>query len=163
MGVIGAGKSLIAHRLASHLAAPLVEADELHSLANRNKMVAGIALTDADRWPWLDRVGQALGRQARVHGLAVAACSALREVYRERLNRAAELPIQYIFLDGSRDLLASRIAERSGHFMNRSLLNSQLSTLERPRGDNVLLCNIADPPQAIVAKAHVWLSGAYRF
>lgn len=157
MGVSGSGKSLLARTLAESLSAPFIEADDLHSRENQQKMAAGIALTDADRWPWLDAVGRQLGELARREGRAVAACSALRQVYRERLHEAAALPIRYIHLGGSREVIAARMRARAGHFMNPSLLDSQIATLEPPVGANVLSCDISEDPEAIVTRARAWL------
>ncbi|TRW99518.1 gluconokinase [Paracoccus sp. M683] len=157
MGVSGAGKSLIARQLAGALAAPFIEADDLHSQANRDKMAAGIPLTDDDRWPWLDAVGRELGGQARAQGMAVAACSALRAAYRDRLAGAADLPLRYVHLGGTREVLAERLGRRKGHFMSPALLDSQLATLEPPRGANVLTCDIAQPSAAIMTAILDWL------
>ncbi|MBA4489801.1 gluconokinase, GntK/IdnK-type [Paracoccus sp. S1E-3] len=158
MGVSGCGKSLLAQRLAAALHASLIEADDLHSAANRRKMAAGIALTDEDRWPWLDAVGQRLGDLTRRDGVAVAACSALRQTYRDRLEQAAELPIRYIHLGGSREVIAARMVARSGHFMNPALLESQIATLEPPSGENVLACDVVDAPAQLLMAATDWLS-----
>ncbi len=57
MGVSGTGKSTVAGMLADRLDWELAEGDDLHPLANVEKMRAGTPLTDDDRWPWLDRVG----------------------------------------------------------------------------------------------------------
>lgn len=84
MGVAGCGKSTLGARLAEALALPFTEGDDLHSSESRAKMAAGIPLEDADRWPWLDRVGEALGRQEEV-----IARSALKRVYRDRIRARA--------------------------------------------------------------------------
>ena len=125
MGVSGAGKSEIASRLAKKLGMPFIEADNFHSDANKAKMFAGIPLTDGDRWPWLALVGAEIA----AHEVAVATCSALKRVYRDRLRDAAP-GIFFVELDGSRELLASRLAGRRGHFMAAGLIDSQLATLE---------------------------------
>ena len=129
-----------------------------HSQTNRDKMAAGIALTDDDRWPWLDAVGRELGHQARESGVAVAACSALKAAYRDRLGQAADMPLRFVHLHGPREVLAARLAARKGHFMNAALLDSQLATLEPPQGPNVLTCQITDPPKAIIAQIRAWLA-----
>ena len=114
--------------LAGLLAAPFVEGDVLHPPANIAKMSAGIALNDADRWPWLDLIGASLiGDSAKV-----ASCSALKRIYRQRLVAAAQRPITFVFLQGTHAQLADRIAARKNHFMPPSLLDSQLATLEPP-------------------------------
>lgn len=128
MGVSGTGKSTIGRALADALAAPFVEGDDLHPAANREKMAAGIPLTDADRAPWLDAVA------AELHRPVVVACSALTRRYRDRL-RAAAPDLALVFLHGAPELLAARMEGREGHFMPTSLLRSQLDTLEEPDAD----------------------------
>jgi gluconokinase len=131
MGVAGCGKSSVAVELASRLALPWIDADQLHGDDAVAKMRAGIALDDADRWPWLERIGGWLAdRSASPRGLIVA-CSALRRVYRDRLRRAAP-GLRFVFLDGDPALIRRRLAARTGHYMPVELLDSQLRTLERP-------------------------------
>ena len=127
MGVSAAGKSTVGTALAAALGAPFLDADGLHSDANRAKMNAGTPLTDEDRRPWLDTVGGRFAAASET-GL-VMACSALRRVYRDRI-RAAAPAVVFVHLHGSRDLLASRAEARTDHFMPASLLDSQLRTLE---------------------------------
>jgi carbohydrate kinase (thermoresistant glucokinase family) len=127
MGVSGSGKSTVGALLASRLGVPFADADDVHPAANVAKMAAGIPLTDEDRWPWLALVGQAL-HAASGSGL-VMACSALRRAYRDAI--LAEAPaVRFVYLHGSRELLAERMGHRHGHFMPTSLLDSQLATLE---------------------------------
>ena len=127
MGVSGAGKSTVGIALAGLLGVGFVDADALHPPANVAKMAAGTPLTDADRWPWLDRVGAALA-DARETGLVVA-CSALKRAYRDRI-RAAAPAARFVHLDVPRAMLAKRVTARPDHFMPASLLDSQLETLE---------------------------------
>jgi len=134
--------------LAAALGLPFVDGDALHPAANVAKMAAGIPLTDDDRWPWLDAVGERLAVSP-----IVIACSALRRVYRDRL-RAAAPGIRFVLLDGSRELLAERMGARADHFMPTALLDSQLATLERPDADErVGVYDVAEAPAAIVAAA----------
>ena len=127
MGVSAGGKSTVGIALAETLGVPFEDADPLHPEANRAKMNAGTALTDDDRWPWLDAVGERFGAASGT-GL-VMACSALRRVYRDRI-RAAAPGVVFVHLTGSPELLASRADARTDHFMPASLLDSQLATLE---------------------------------
>ncbi len=151
MGVSGSGKSTLAALLADRLGCPLIEGDEFHSAANVAKMAAGHPLDDADRWPWLDRVGQAVGAAAQ-RGIAVAACSALKRRYRERLQAASDVPLLFVLLDTEADELARRLTERAGHYMPASLLDSQLATLERPApGERALTLDAARTPDALCA------------
>lgn len=135
MGVCGCGKSTIGQGIATALHVPFLEGDAFHPAANVAKMAAGIPLDDPDRWPWLDRLGEALGRTAREWGGAVAACSALKRVYRDRLRAAAAVPLRLVCLVGSRELVAGRMAARTGHYMPLGLLDSQLAILELPASD----------------------------
>jgi gluconokinase len=123
------------HGLADDLACPAFEGDDFHGAANVAKMRAGRPLDDADRWPWLDRLGAAIGGAVRDSGRAVAACSALKRSYRDRLEAAAGVPLLFVLLDGSREEIAERLAGRTCHYMPASLLDSQFATLERPAAD----------------------------
>lgn len=164
MGVAGCGKSTVGQALAQDLVAPFLEGDTLHPAANIAKMSAGIPLDDDDRAPWLDALGQAAGAAARAApgGISVAACSALKRAYRDRLRRAAAMPLRIVCLHGERDLLQQRLGARQGHFMPPSLLESQLRTLELPgRDEDALLLDVALPPQALVGEAIAWVRGAH--
>lgn len=151
MGVAGCGKSTIAAALAIELDVEFVEGDEFHPPENVRKMAAGIPLTDADRGPWLAALAGRLGaaREADL-GLAMT-CSALRKKYRDVL-RGGDPHVQFIFLDGPRELIAERLASRMGHYMPASLLDSQFAALERPGPDeNAWRCDVSDSADDIVA------------
>jgi gluconokinase len=154
MGVASCGKTSVGERLAERLGAAFIEGDSLHPKPNVEKMSAGIPLTDADRWPWLGAVGQALkGADGRI-----ASCSALKQAYRNHIAAKAGRPVSFVFLDGSRELLEQRIAARTGHFMPPSLLASQLETLERPGpGEHARAFDIARPVEEIAEEAAAWL------
>ena len=128
MGVSGSGKTTVGEALAVALGVPFADGDALHPAVNVAKMAAGIPLDDADRAPWLDAVGAVLAA-----GPVVVACSALKHAYRDRL-RAAAPGLELVFLEGSRELLDSRMRHRR-HFMPPSLLDSQLATLEPPTAE----------------------------
>lgn len=150
MGVCGCGKSTIGAALSGRLGVPFEDADDYHPPANVEKMSQGVPLEDADRWPWLDALGSALGQQARDTGCVVAACSALRRDYRDRLVAAAAEPILFIYLNGSRELIAGRMAARKDHFMPAQMLESQFATLEVPQADeNVMIVDIGAPVSTI--------------
>lgn len=129
MGVSGSGKTSVGEAVAARFGMPLLEGDQFHPKANIEKMSSGTPLTDDDRWPWLDAIAAAM-RDAP--GGVVVTCSALRRVYRDRLRDGAGRRVLFVFLDGSRDTIAARLAARRGHFMPASLLDSQLATLEPP-------------------------------
>ena len=160
MGVSGCGKTSVAEGLAAALSAAFIEGDSLHPAANVEKMSKGIALSDADRWPWLDAVGRALSEAREEGGDVVVSCSALKKSYRDRLRAAAGDALSFVFLKGSREILLSRMAARQGHFMPASLLDSQLATLEDPTGEpGVVTVQIDRPVDAIVAAALKGLKG----
>jgi gluconokinase len=152
MGVSGSGKSSVGILLAKALDLPYVEGDELHPKANVEKMSHGTPLTDEDRWPWLDLIGERLAAGAPT-GIVIT-CSALKKVYRDRLRKAADDKLAFVFLDGSKELLTERMGHRSGHFMPTSLLESQLATLERPDKEvGVVTVDIDATPEAIAEAA----------
>jgi len=126
MGVSAVGKSTVGAELAERLGIPFLDADDLHDDAAVAAMSAGIALSDADRMPWLARVGDALAAQS---GGAVIACSALALRYRDAIRASAPNAI-FVHLDAPAEVLAIRAGAREGHFMPASLLTSQLATLE---------------------------------
>lgn len=152
MGVSGCGKSTVAFYLAQQLDAHFKDGDELHPEANIKRMSQGIALTDDDRWPWLYSVRDYARRHAAEHGVCVIACSALKRRYREVLNDAG--PVLYVFLDGSRELIASRMHQRTGHFMPESLLDSQFAALEIPDNREAFVrVDITPGPTVIAGRA----------
>jgi gluconokinase len=151
MGVSSSGKSTVGELLARRLGVPYVDADDLHPQANVDKMAAGHPLNDEDRWPWLAKVGAAL-TEAEVTGLVIA-CSALKRSYRDAIL-AEEPRAVFVQLDGSRELLETRMEHRHGHFMPVSLLDSQLDTLEPLQPDEPgFVIEIDQTPEQIVDAA----------
>ncbi|NBE06742.1 gluconokinase [Paragemmobacter ruber] len=138
MGVSGCGKSSVGEGLAARLGIPYRDGDDLHPAANVAKMRAGIPLTDADRWPWLDAVAAVLAQEAPV----IVGCSALRRVYRDRIRAGAGGAVRFIHLSGSRDVIAARMAARKGHYMPVALLDSQFATLEPPGPEEAVTIDI---------------------
>jgi gluconokinase len=148
MGVSGSGKTRIGSALAQRLNVEYADGDAFHSPGNLAKMAAGKPLDDADRWPWLEAIGQYLTRHAGLG--AVVSCSALKRSYRDVLRRAAP-DLVCVHLAGERDLIARRIAARRGHFMPASLLDSQIASLEPLQPDELgFSVDILPPPEAIV-------------
>lgn len=135
MGVCGCGKSTVGRALARELGYEFLDADDFHPRANVAKMAKGVALTDDDRWPWLDAVVTAMRERAARGSGAVIACSALKEAYRESLRRGggAVDEVRIVYLKGDAATIAPRLASRSGHYMPASLLESQFAALEEPR------------------------------
>jgi gluconokinase len=158
MGVSGSGKSTLGRCLAGKLDSAFLEGDDFHAADAVAKMRAGRPLDDTDRWPWLDRVGAAAGATVARDGVAVAACSALKRRYRERLAVAAGIPLLFVLIDAHRELLSQRLADRPHHFMPTSLLDSQLATLERPDADEpAITLDAARPPLALCDEALAWV------
>ncbi len=155
MGVSGCGKSTFAKALSQALHLSFVDGDDLHSAQSIAKMQAGTALDDADRLPWLDRIGsylaQPLENNSSQHGRVVA-CSALKLAYRDQIRRLAS-NVRFVFLDGDSELIRSRMAARAGHFMQLGLLDSQLHTLERPSAQekDVIPVNTAHTVEELLA------------
>ena len=151
MGVSGSGKSLIGTAFARSLGVDFVEGDDYHSAANVARMSSGIPLTDDDRAEWLRSLAARI-RQAKDSGTGlVVSCSALRRPYRDIIRGAAS-ELRFVFLQGSRALLAERLAGRGRHYMPPSLLESQLATLEEPAPDEqAWVCDIRESPEDIVA------------
>lgn len=129
MGVCGCGKTSVGQVIAARLGWRFIEGDDLHSAESRARMATGTPLTDADRWPWLDRIGAEMRAVDQAGGSAVVACSALRRVYRDRLRRSGA-DVRFLHLTGETGLIRQRMQGRRGHFMPPGLLDSQLATLE---------------------------------
>ncbi|TAU03877.1 gluconokinase [Rhizobium ruizarguesonis] len=154
MGVSGCGKSSVGEKLAEALHLAFVEGDARHPAANVEKMSKGIPLTDEDRMPWLDRIGEEIKASLEKSEGIIVSCSALKRLYRDRLRTAAGGNLYFVYLEGSRALLMKRMGERKGHFMPASLLDSQLATLEVPTGEpGVVTVDIDDTVDGIAATA----------
>ena len=158
MGVSGCGKSRIGQDFATAEGLRFIDGDSLHPPANIAKMSRGEPLTDEDRAPWLDKVGQVLQDPG-----TVVACSALKRLYRDRIRiragAGAGVPVTFLYLRGQRDTLLQRMADRPGHFMPVSLLDSQLATLEPPGADERhVVADIAQSPAAIVHQLRAGLA-----
>jgi len=163
MGVSGSGKSTLGALLAQRLDCLFLEGDDFHDARAVAKMSAGQPLDDDDRWPWLDRLGLAIGDAVASGGRVVAACSALKRDYRERLRRAITAPTRFVLLDAGQDELLRRLTRRSGHYMPATLLDSQLATLERPGDDEAILAlDAAAPPERLCDLAQAWLEADAR-
>lgn len=141
MGVMGSGKTAIGKRLAGLMGVDFIDADDHHPVANKEKMRSGQPLDDDDRQPWLETLN-GLMREWRKSGAGgVLACSALKESYRETLRSG--LPgegVAFVLLDAPIELLADRLSRRRHEYMNNTLLESQLATLERPQ-DAIVIMN----------------------
>ena len=156
MGVSGCGKSSVGEGLSARLGIPYRDGDDLHTPVAVEKMRTGVPLTDDDRWPWLDRVAMVLASEAPL----IVGCSALKRVYRDRIRAGAGAPVRFLYLAGSREVIAARMAARSGHYMPTSLLDSQFAALEPPGPDEAVTVDIDQPLDAIVAALLQHLDGA---
>jgi gluconokinase len=146
MGVAGAGKTTVGRALAQALGCPFLDADSLHPLANIEKMARGIPLTDADRAPWLAAVRASLESAfAQGHNLVIA-CSALKQQYRDFLS--ARVPVIWVYLKGTEELIRSRLEHRREHFMKARMLASQFADLEEP--SSAIVVDVLSPPDLIV-------------
>ncbi len=149
MGVSGSGKSTIGKLLAERLAISFYDGDDFHPAANKAKMAAGQPLTDADRKPWLavlNKLAQSLHKRRQG---CVIVCSALKQQYRDLLSSG--LPskqVHFVLLEGSRELIAARLAKRQHEFMNPKLLDSQFATLELP-SDAISVINDHEPREVV--------------
>jgi carbohydrate kinase (thermoresistant glucokinase family) len=147
MGVSGCGKSSVAGALAARTGGIYLDADDFHPPANKAKMAAGHPLTDDDRWGWLDAVNAALRAETAAGRVVFTACSALKQVYRDRL--ATGLPaLRFIYLKGSKELIRERLSHRANHFMPPALLDSQFATLEEPT--DAITVSIDAPLETVV-------------
>lgn len=161
MGVSGCGKSTLAGVLAGRLGWDLAEGDDLHPAENVAKMAAGHPLTDADRWPWLDRVAAWIRQHTDNGAPGIITCSALRRSYRDVLRGEGVL---FVYLRGTRDQIATRLANRHGHYMPASLLDSQFATLEPPDPDErSVTIDVGETPSEeadeLIARLHLRRTG----
>lgn len=157
MGVAGCGKTSVGEGLSRLTGICFMDGDALHSKENIAKMADGIPLTDADRWPWLEAIGQEFARSTEP--LAIG-CSALKRSYRDRIRDHAGAPVCFIHLTGSREVIGQRMRNRKNHFMPPALLDSQFATLEPPGADEgSIAIDIDQPLEIIIALAARYLEG----
>jgi gluconokinase len=150
MGVSGSGKSTVAEKLAERLGWSYEDGDKFHPASNVAKMSAGHPLTDEDRWPWLQAIADEIDRVCKAGEHAVIACSALKRSYRDILVHGRD-DVRIVYLKGTQELIANRLAQRKGHFMPPGLLASQFKTLEPPdNSENPVTVSIDDSVDAIV-------------
>jgi len=151
MGVTGTGKSTVAHALVERTGWEFAEGDDYHSEANVAKMRAGVPLTDTDRVPWLATLHDILAGWVSGGKNGVMTCSALKQSYRNALEGG--LPqgsVRFVLLEAPKKLLQDRLEHRTGHFMNPTLLDSQLATLEIPA--HAIEIQVTDTPDAAAAE-----------
>jgi len=150
IGVAGSGKSTVARALARHYGHVFLDADDFHTADAKCGMAAGVALTDAQREPWVEALARELRRQAQAGRSTVLAFSGLRAVHRQRL-RDTGVPMRFVFLHAAPHVIATRCAERRDHFMPARLLASQLEALELPTGEpDVVAVDVECPLSQVV-------------
>ena len=148
MGVSGCGKTTIGNLLAREKQIPFFDADDFHPAANIKKMKGGTPLNDDDRLPWLQILSEKIKEWSEANG-AVLACSALKKDYRNILQSKTK-DVTIIWLDGSYELIKSRMQDRKGHYMPPGLLKSQFDALEPP--NNAIKIDIDKKPETIVSE-----------
>jgi gluconokinase len=148
MGVTGAGKTTVGRLLAQQLDWEFADADEFHPAANVEKIRRGIALDDSDRSPWLERLHTQIAKWEAQGRSVVLACSALKRSYRQILH--AGPGVKFVYLRGSRELIAGRLQARRGHFADEKILSGQFADLEEP--EDAVVVDVAGTPEEIVAE-----------
>jgi len=153
MGVSGCGKTSVAQALVARLGWVFQEGDALHPPANVEKMRSGTPLTDADRWPWLDRVAAWIDARRAAGEGGIITCSALKRAYRDRII-GTRTGVRLVYLYGDRALLAARVAARKHEYMPASLLDSQLATLEPPgANEHPIALDVTPAPEVLADEA----------
>ena len=147
MGVVGSGKTTVGKLLAHELGWQFADADEFHPTASIEKIRRGVPLDDCDRAPWLSALHKAIEQWNESQQNVVLACSALKQSYRNKLRAG---PVHFVYLKGSRQLIASRLRSRHGHFASESILASQFADIEEP--DDALTVSVDQTPEAIVTE-----------
>ena len=155
MGVAGSGKTTIGRRLAAQLGWPYHEADDYHSVANKDKMGRGLPLDDYDRAPWLAAIRAAMDDCLAAGHSAVFTCSGLKDKYRRvLLDGAPGISLVYLACDLETSL--ARVGRRQGHYMKADMVQSQFEALEAPA--DALTLDTRLPPEKIIAEIKRQLS-----
>jgi gluconokinase len=153
MGVTGAGKTTIGELLASQLGWHFADADQFHPKSNVEKMSQGVALTDADRAPWLSAMRSAIQQWISQNRSAVLACSALKQAYRDELKVGPD--VRFVYLRGNYDVVAEQLRMRHGHFATETILADQFATLEEPK--DAIVIDVGRDPESMVAQIRAQL------
>ena len=154
MGVVGSGKTTVGKLLAHELGWQFADADDFHPPANVEKIHRGVPLDDCDRAPWLSALHNAIEQWNESQQNVVLACSALKRSYRDQLRAGM---VQFVYLKGSYELIASRLRSRQGHFASESILASQFADIEEPEPDDAITVAVDQTPEAIAAKIRAQL------
>jgi gluconokinase len=148
MGTTGAGKTTVGEMLAAQLGWQFADADNFHSAANVAKMSKGIGLTDEDRKPWLDALREKILQWIREGQSAALACSALKQAYRDELSVGSD--VKWVYLKGTYEEIAARVAARKGHYAKAGLVEGQFAALEEPK--DAVVVDVSHSPEEIVAE-----------
>lgn len=152
MGVSGSGKTTVAHLVATRTGMLFAEADDFHSRANVEKMRAGTPLTDEDRWPWLRDLTDWMAERGAEGRSTVITCSALKRAYRDVLAAGAP-SVDFVHLDGPREVIHRRMEHRTHEYMPASLLDSQIDALEPLQADERgIVLDLAEAPESLAAQ-----------
>ena len=158
MGVAGSGKSTVLNRMCRRWRWPSAEGDEFHTASNVGKMAGGQPLSDEDRWPWLSALAEWIGAREAAGENCVLTCSALKRAYRDRL-RDGHPSVRFVHLVATPGTLQTRVAQRAGHYMPASLLNTQLGTLEALQADEPgLVVSSEQAPDHVIDAIEAWLA-----
>ena len=151
MGVSGSGKSAVAKQVAYNLDAAFLDGDFLHPKANILKMRSGTPLNDEDRMPWLHLISNAAFAMSNVNDVSIIICSSLKRQYRD-IIRGENKNVHFVYLKGSFEVIADRLAKRKGHYQKTGMLQSQFDTLEEPMSDekDVYTINIEQSLEGVV-------------
>ena len=151
MGVTGAGKTTVGSLLAAQLRWEFADADSFHPASNVEKMLHGIALTDADRAPWLAAMRSAIERWISENKSVVLACSALKRSYRQELLISPE--VRLVYLRGTYESIARQLRARHGHFATEAILADQFANLEEPQ--DAIVIDVGQDPSTMVKQIRV--------
>ena len=149
IGVSGCGKTTIGIELSETIDCLFLDGDDFHPQANIEKMSVGIPLTEEDRAPWLDTLRGNIEERLNSGDDLVLACSALSRQSRNILRGDSD-DVRFVYLQGSKELIAQRLKDRKGHFASPDLLDSQFDALQEP--DAAIVVCITRSPQEIVAR-----------
>lgn len=157
-GPCGSGKSTVAQALATRLQLPLIEGDEMHTIAARDMMSSCIPLDFEHRMSWLAHLrGAVIDRLHHTRAPAVlATCSALKGCYRDELRSLQSIAgyrVAFLMLDiEDREELKLRLCFRQGHYMQAAMVEAQVDDLEVQLEDefDLVPVNASQPVEQVV-------------